>query len=78
VFNTDLAALSHKFAADMRDAQSEAGAFSDVTPRVGPTSDSMPGWADAGVIIPGQPTHNTGTKSLLNGMQTATKLSGKR
>jgi alpha-L-rhamnosidase len=36
----------------MRDAQSSRGAFSDVSPRVGPTSDSAPGWADAGVIIP--------------------------
>lgn len=51
-FNTQLATFSHKFAADMRDAQSPAGAFSDVSPRVGPTSDSAPGWADAGVIIP--------------------------
>jgi len=52
VFNTDLTAFSRKFTTDMRDAQSKAGAFSDVTPRVGPTSDSMPGWADAGVVIP--------------------------
>ena len=51
-FNAELGAFSHKFASDMRDAQSSAGAFSDVSPRVGPTSDSAPGWGDAGVIIP--------------------------
>lgn len=51
-FNTDLASFSHKFATDMRDAQSAAGAYSDVSPRAGPTGDSAPGWADAGVIIP--------------------------
>jgi len=28
------------------------GAFTDVSPRVGPTGDSVAGWADAGVIIP--------------------------
>lgn len=51
-FNANLEAFSHKFTADIRDAQSPAGAFADVSPRVGPTSESAPGWADAGVIIP--------------------------
>lgn len=51
-FNTNLAAFSRKFAADMRDAQSAAGAYSDVSPRTGPTGDSTAGWADAGIIIP--------------------------
>jgi len=51
-FNANLAAFSHKFTADIRDAQSASGAFTDVSPRVGPTGDSVAGWADAGVIIP--------------------------
>jgi alpha-L-rhamnosidase len=51
-FNANLAAFSHKFATDIRDAQSSTGAFTDVSPRVGPTTDSVAGWADAGVIIP--------------------------
>jgi len=51
-FNTNLAAFSHKFTTDIRDAQSATGAFTDVSPRVGPTTDSVAGWADAGVIIP--------------------------
>ena len=51
-FNANLAAFSHKFTTDIRDAQSPTGAFTDVSPRVGPTGDSVAGWADAGVIIP--------------------------
>ena len=51
-FNANLAAFSHKFTTDIRDAQSAGGAFTDVSPRVGPTGDSVAGWADAGVIIP--------------------------
>jgi alpha-L-rhamnosidase len=51
-FNANLAAFSHKFTTDIRDAQSSTGAFTDVSPRVGPTGDSVAGWADAGVIIP--------------------------
>ena len=51
-FNANLAAFSRKFTTDIRDAQSSAGAFADVSPRVGPTGESVAGWADAGVIIP--------------------------
>jgi alpha-L-rhamnosidase len=51
-FNANLAAFSHKFTTDIRDAQSPTGAFTDVSPRVGDTTDSVAGWADAGVIIP--------------------------
>ena len=51
-FNANLAAFSHKLTTDIRDAQSSTGAFTDVSPRVGPTGDSVAGWADAGVIIP--------------------------
>lgn len=52
-YNMDLAAFSEKFASDMRIAQSPAGNYSDVTPRVGTAvGDGSPGWADAGIIIP--------------------------
>jgi alpha-L-rhamnosidase len=51
-FNANLAAFSHKFTTDIRDAQSDSGAYSDVSPRVGPTGESVAGWGDAGVIIP--------------------------
>ena len=51
-FNADLEAFSHKFTADIRDAQSDAGAYADVSPRLGVVGESVAGWADAGVIIP--------------------------
>jgi alpha-L-rhamnosidase len=51
-YNANLAAFSHKFTQDIRDAQSAAGAYADVSPRVGPTGESAAGWGDAGVIIP--------------------------
>jgi alpha-L-rhamnosidase len=51
-YNADLDAFSHKFTQDIRDAQSPAGAYADVSPRVGPTGESAAGWGDAGIIIP--------------------------
>jgi alpha-L-rhamnosidase len=52
-FNADLEAFSHKFATDIRDAQSAAGAYADVSPRLGSViGESVAGWADAGVVIP--------------------------
>jgi alpha-L-rhamnosidase len=51
-FDANLAAFSHKFTTDIRDAQNSNGAFADVSPRVGDVTDSVAGWADAGVIIP--------------------------
>ncbi len=51
-FNADVASFFTKWLQDVRDAQSEAGAFSDVTPRLVVTTDGSPGWGDAGVIVP--------------------------
>jgi alpha-L-rhamnosidase len=51
-YNAELAAFSHKFATDMRDAQSPAGLYAVVSPRISMISEGAPGWADAGVIIP--------------------------
>ena len=51
-FNAELAAFSQKFATDMRDAQSPAGPYSVVSPRISMISEGAAGWADAGVIIP--------------------------
>jgi alpha-L-rhamnosidase len=64
-FNANLAAFSHKFATDIRDAQSAAGAYADVSPRVGPTGESVAGWADAGVIIPWTAYMQYGDKVIL-------------
>ena len=51
-YNANLDAFSHKFTADIRDAQTASGAFTDVSPMLADVSNSVPGWADAGVIIP--------------------------
>jgi alpha-L-rhamnosidase len=52
-FNADLAAFSHKFTTDIRDAQSPSGAYADVSPRLGSViGESVAGWADAGIVIP--------------------------
>ncbi len=64
-FNANLAAFSRKFTTDIRDAQSAAGAYADVSPRVGPTGESVAGWADAGVIIPWTAYVQYGDKVIL-------------
>ena len=55
-YNFNIAAFSKKFMDDVTDAQSAAGAFTDVSPNVlpfgGDASIGAPGWGDAGVIIP--------------------------
>jgi alpha-L-rhamnosidase len=51
-FNRDVAWFFTKWLQDVRDAQSEEGAFSDVSPRIVVTTDGAPGWGDAGVIVP--------------------------
>jgi alpha-L-rhamnosidase len=51
-FNADVASFFTKWLQDVRDAQSDAGAFSDVAPRIVVTTDGAPGWGDAGVIVP--------------------------
>jgi alpha-L-rhamnosidase len=51
-FNADVASFFTKWLQDVRDAQSDEGAFSDVAPRIVVTTDGSPGWGDAGVIVP--------------------------
>ncbi len=51
-FNADVASFFAKWLQDVRDAQSDQGAFSDVAPRIVVTTDGAPGWGDAGVIVP--------------------------
>ncbi|WP_407572857.1 family 78 glycoside hydrolase catalytic domain [Deinococcus altitudinis] len=51
-YNADVAAFFSKWMVDVADAQSPAGGFPDVAPRLTDTADGAPGWADAGVIIP--------------------------
>lgn len=51
-FNQDVAPFFTKWMRDVVDAQSAEGAFPNVAPRVVDVSDGMPGWGDAGVIVP--------------------------
>ena len=51
-YNFNIDAFTHKFMLDVTDAQTPAGAFTDVSPNIlGPTP-GAPGWGDAGVFIP--------------------------
>ncbi len=64
-YNANLAAFSHKFTTDIRDAQRPNGAFTDVSPMVGDVSSSVAAWADAGVIIPWTAYLQFGDKRIL-------------
>lgn len=50
--NFDVAAFFTKWLVDVEDAQSSAGAFPDVAPRLVAIADGAPAWGDAGVIVP--------------------------
>jgi alpha-L-rhamnosidase len=52
VGNMDVAGFFTKWMRDVADAQSLAGAFPDVAPRLADLSDGAPAWADCGVIVP--------------------------
>ncbi|HTU46395.1 MAG TPA: family 78 glycoside hydrolase catalytic domain [Bryobacteraceae bacterium] len=52
-YNFDIAAFSEKWMRDVVDAQTPAGAFTNVAPNVLPdATEGAPGWGDAGVIVP--------------------------
>jgi alpha-L-rhamnosidase len=51
-FNFDIAAFTRKFMLDVTDAQTAAGAFTNVSPNVLGPDPGAPGWGDAGVFIP--------------------------
>ena len=51
-YNMDAAAFLSRWLVNVEDAQSEAGAFPDVAPRLVALGDGAPGWGDAGVFIP--------------------------
>lgn len=52
LLNADCTAFFSKWTQDVQDAQSPAGAFPDVAPRLVTEQDGAPGWGNAGVIIP--------------------------
>jgi alpha-L-rhamnosidase len=51
-FNFDIDAFTRKFMLDVIDAQTAAGAFTNVSPNVLGPDPGAPGWGDAGVFIP--------------------------
>ncbi|MGC1294149.1 MAG: family 78 glycoside hydrolase catalytic domain [Alloacidobacterium sp.] len=51
-YNFDIDAFTHKFMMDVTDAQTSAGAFTDVSPNILGPNPGAPGWGDAGVFIP--------------------------
>ena len=51
-FNFDIDAFTRKFMLDVIDAETSAGAFTDVAPNILGPRPGAPGWGDAGVFIP--------------------------
>jgi alpha-L-rhamnosidase len=51
-YNFSIAAFMTKWLQDVRDAQSDDGAFPNVAPQMLQLGDGAPAWADAGVIVP--------------------------
>ncbi|HXQ09397.1 MAG TPA: family 78 glycoside hydrolase catalytic domain [Caulobacteraceae bacterium] len=66
-FNMDVYAFTARFTDDMRDAQTEAGAFSDYAPPAMRAGDEpAPGWADAGVVLPWTAWMRSGNTSVID------------
>ena len=51
-YNGDVYDFLRKWMQDMRDSQSEAGAYPDTAPRVQVVGDGAAAWGDAGIIVP--------------------------
>jgi alpha-L-rhamnosidase len=51
-YNFDIDAFTHKFMLDVTDAQTAAGAFTDVSPNILGPNPGAPGWGDAGIFVP--------------------------
>ncbi len=65
-YNRDVAAFYEKWMADVEDAQSPAGGFSDVSPRLVDDGDGAPAWGDAGIIVPWTVYQAYGDTGILN------------
>jgi alpha-L-rhamnosidase len=65
-YNANVLGFFHKWLQDMRDSQSEAGAYPDVVPRVSCcTSENASAWSDAGIIVPYNMYLMYGDKSII-------------
>jgi alpha-L-rhamnosidase len=66
-FNMDVYGFTQRFAGDMRDAQTPAGAYSDYAPAARRFGDQpAPGWADAGVVLPWTAWRRYGATSVID------------
>jgi len=68
IFNMDMAAFCTKWMRDVRDAQAEDGRFADFSPH--PFGKNMrftgvPGWGDAGLVVPWRVWQHYGDKRML-------------
>jgi alpha-L-rhamnosidase len=66
-YNMDVYAFTQRFAGDMRDAQTPAGAFSDYAPAARRALDEpAPGWADAGIVLPWTAWRRYGSTAIID------------
>ncbi|MBV9268824.1 MAG: family 78 glycoside hydrolase catalytic domain [Acidobacteriaceae bacterium] len=65
-YNFDTASFSKKWLRDVRDAQLQDGAFTNVSPNMLGNLDGAPGWGDAGVIVPWTAWLQYGDRSFID------------
>ncbi len=65
MYNQDLYSFYKKWLADVRDAQTPEGAYTDTVPSVITTGSGNAGWAEAGILIPLEIYRKYGDVSLL-------------
>jgi alpha-L-rhamnosidase len=68
IFNMDMAAFFTKWMRDVRDAQAEDGRFADFSPQPfgkDKIFTGVPGWGDAGIVVPWRVWQNYGDKRML-------------
>ena len=64
-YNGDVVSFFTRWLADVRYAQSPAGSFPDVAPKITILTEGAPAWGDAGVIIPWKLYRMYGDKRIL-------------
>jgi alpha-L-rhamnosidase len=68
IFNMDMAAFFTKWMRDVRDAQADDGRFSDFSPHPFGRNErftGVPGWGDAGIVVPWRMWQHYGDKRVL-------------
>ena len=68
IFNLDMAAFFTKWVRDVRDAQADDGRYADFSPHPFGKNErftGVPGWGDAGVLVPWRVYENYGDKRML-------------